>query len=382
MRHPSEGALRAYSDGTLGAPEREQLRRHLASCARCADRASTLDARTRRVHALLAELEPETSRDAVTPRLARQRFEAYRRERKERPVSGNLFARRYRPAWAVGLLVIVVAVTLTVPPVRSLAGELLGLFRVQTIEFTPVSEEAWPDEATMKAVAPEIERVFDEALTVTTAGEGHTLTEAEARGRAEFRVRLPDAGGEATRYEWTPPVHIAYHIDLPRISALFAELGYSDIDLPTSLYGKTVEADLAVVLTASYGDCPENAPAGDECTVLVQMPSPTASVPDGLDIDQLGRIYLELLGMPVEQASRLSERVDWTTTLVLPFPHHVNLTHEMVHVDGVEGTLIHSESPYRPAPEYLLTWIKHGVIYAFSGKGDYHQALDMASALR
>jgi hypothetical protein len=282
----------------------------------------------------------------------------------------------------VGILVTVVAVTLTVPPARSLAGEFLGLFRVQRIEFTPVGEEAWPDEATMKAVAPEIERVFDEALTVTSAGEGHSLTEAEARGRAEFPVRLPDAGGQTARYEWTPPVHIAYHVDLARITALFAELGYSEIDLPTSLDGKTVEADLAGVLTASYGACTEDTPAVVDCLTFVQMPSPTASVPDGLDIEQLGRIYLELLGMPVEQASGLSERIDWTTTLVLPFPHHVNLTHEMVRVDGVEGTLIHSESPYRPAPEYLLTWIKDGVIYAFSGKGDYHQALDMANALR
>lgn len=297
-------------------------------------------------------------------------------------MAGNPFSRRYRPAWALGLLVIVVAVTLTVPPVRSLAGEFLGLFRVQRIEFTPVSEEAWPDEATMKAVAPEIERVFDEALTVTTAGEGHTLTEAEARGRAEFRVRLPDAGGETARYEWTPPVHIAYQVDLPRVTALFAELGYAHVDLPTSLDGKAVEADVAGVLTASYGACAEDAPAGDSCMTFIQMPSPTASVPDGLDIDQLGRIYLELLGMPVEQASRLSERIDWTTTLVLPFPHHVNLTHELVRVDGVEGTLIHSESPYRPAPEYLLTWIKDDVVYAVSGKGNYHQALDVANRLR
>jgi hypothetical protein len=297
-------------------------------------------------------------------------------------MAGNPFSRRYRPAWALGLLVMVVTVTLTVPPVRSLAGELLGLFRLQRIEFTPVSEEAWPDEATIKAVAPEIERVFDEALAVTTVGESDPLTEAEARGRAEFRVRLPAAGGETARYEWTPPVHIAYQVDLPRINALFAELGYSDIELPTSLDGKTVEADLAGMLTASYGACAEDAPAGNDCMTFVQMPSPTASVPDGLDIDQLGRIYLELLGMPVEQASRLSERIDWTTTLVLPFPHHVNLTHEMVRVDGVEGTLVHSESPYRPAPEYLLTWIKDDVVYAVSGKGDHSQALDVANSLR
>ena len=297
-------------------------------------------------------------------------------------MAGNPFSRRYRPALALGLLVMVVAVTLTVPPVRSLAGELLGLFRVQRIEFTPISEEAWPDEATVKAMAPEIERMFDEALTITAAGEQQALTEAGARDRTEFPVRLPVSESEDALYEWTPPVHIAYTVDLPQIQALFTELGYQDIDVPKSLDGKTIEADFTGMLTASYGACSEDAPVGDGCVTFAQMPSPSASVPDGLDIDQLGRIYLELLGMPVEEAARLSDRIDWTTTLVLPFPHHVNLTHEMLPVDGVEGTLIQSESPYRPAPEYLLTWIKGDIIYAISGKGDHTKALELANSLR
>jgi hypothetical protein len=111
------------------------------------------------------------------------------------------------------------------------------------------------------------------------------------------------------------------------------------------------------------------------------MASPSATVPDGLDVDQLGRIYLELLGMPAEEAGRLSRQIDWTTTLVLPFPHHVNLTYETAPVDGVEGTLIHSESSYRPAAEYLLTWVKGDVVYAVIGKGDHTEALELADSL-
>jgi hypothetical protein len=279
------------------------------------------------------------------------------------------------------LLVALVAVTLSVPPVRSLAGDLLGLFRVQRIEFTPVSEEALPDEETLRAVAPEIERMFDETLTITAEGEPQSVTEESARERAGFALRLPASGQEIARYEWTPPVHIALEVDLPKIRALFAELGYRDIDLPAALDGKTVEADFAGIVTAYYGACDDDAPAGLDCTRFVQMPSPSATVPAGLDIDQLGRVYLELLGMPVEEAARLSERIDWTTTLVLPFPHHVNLTHETVSVDGVEGTLIHSRSGYRPAPEYLLTWVKDDVIYAVSGQGDSSEALELAASL-
>jgi hypothetical protein len=381
MRHPDEGKLRAFLDGALDAAECEDVRRHLARCARCAERAAVVETRTHRVGTLLAELEPQMVQGAISPRLARQRFEAYRQERKERHMARNLFSRRCRPAWAAALLVMAVAVTLTVPPLRSLAGDLLGLFRVQRIEFTPVGEDDWPDEATLQAVAPEIERMFAETLMITAQGEQQRVTEASARGRAEFPVRLPAVGGENAQIEWTPPVHILYAVDLPQIQAVFAELGYEDVDLPTSLDGKIVEADFAGILTTHYGACDQDGFEGQDCITFVQMPSPSASTPDGLDIDQLGRVYLELLGMPVDEATRLSKRIDWTTTLVLPFPHHVNITHETIQVDGVEGTLIHSESGYRPTPEYLLTWVKDDIIYAIAGKGDYSEGLAMAASL-
>lgn len=293
----------------------------------------------------------------------------------------NLFSRRYRLAWAGAVLAMLVMLTLTVPPVRTLAGDLLSLFRVQKIEFTPVDPEALPDDETLEAIAPGIERMFDETLTVTMEGEQEVVDEASARDRAEFPIRLPTTE-EEVRYEWAPPVHIAIQIDLPRIRALFNELGYQDVELPDALDGETVEADFQGMLTAAYGDCEDESSSRKDCISFVQMSSPTVSVPEDFDIDQLGQVYLELLGVTGEEAARLSERVDWTTTLVVPFPHHVNLTHETVHVDGVEGALICSNSEYRPSSEYLLTWIKDDIVYAITGKGDHAKALELASALK
>jgi hypothetical protein len=381
MRHADDGKLRAFLDGALAEGEHEAVQRHLASCPRCAEQAAVLEARNRRVHMLLAELEPQVDQDVVAPRIARARLEASLHERKERKMARNPFSRRYRPAWAAALLVMVVVLTLTVPPVRSLAGELLGLFRVQTIQFTPVSEDDWPDEATLQAVAPRIDRMFDQTLSITAQGEKESLTETLARERAGFPVRLPAGGEENAQHEWTPPMHISFEIDLPQIEAVFAELGYQQIDLPTTLDGETVEADFAGILATSYGACDLEGGEDRDCITFVQMPSPSASVPDGLDINQLGRVYLELLGMPVEEATHLSERIDWTTTLVLPFPHHINITHETIQVDGVEGSLIHSESSYRPTPEYLLTWVKDDIIYAIAGKGNTSEGLALAASL-
>jgi hypothetical protein len=292
----------------------------------------------------------------------------------------NPLSKRYRPAWAVAALVLLVVVTLTVPPVRTLAGELLGIFRVQQITFRSVDVEALPDEETLKAMDPEIERMFGDVLAVATESEPEELTEHAARERAPFPIRLPDAA-EPTRHEWTAPTQIAMEIDLPRLQALFSELGYRDIDLPQELDGATVRADFSGMLTTYFGDC-QGESVGQDCTTFIQMASPTVSVPDGLDIEQLGRIYLELLGTPSDEAAHLSKQIDWTTTLVVPFPHHVNLTHETMHIEGSEVTLLRSDSGYRPTAEYLLTWVEDDIIYAVAGEGDYAQALDWVTAIR
>ena len=290
----------------------------------------------------------------------------------------NPFAKRYRPAWGLAAVVFVVTVALTFAPVRALAGNLLGVFRVERIEFASVDTEALPEREQLEALAPELERMFGDTLAVTAEGETQDVTEAEARDLAPFPIRLP-AATEAERLQWTPAGGVEMAIDVDELQALFHELGYTDLELPAALDGTTVAADLSGTLTSFYGTCRE--PVDDTCIRLVQMASPTVSVPNGLDIHELGRIYLELLGTPADEAAALSQRIDWTTTLVLPFPHHVNLTHHEVVVDGVEGTLIHSESSYRPAREYLLTWVKDDVIYALVGRGDHAEALDLASSL-
>ncbi len=379
MRHISEGTLRALYDDALSTEERARVRQHLTTCGQCAQRASIVQQRADHVYALLSELESEPGARPVMPQTAHSQLAAYRQMRKEQRMARNPFSRRYRPAWFVAALALLTVVTLTVPPIRTLAGDLLAVFRVESVAFTPVDVEAFPNEEILEDLAPEIERTFGESLGVVTEKEPADVTEAEARERADFPIRLPDTT-EPTRHEWTPPIHISMEVDVSQIEALFTELGYEDVRLPQALEGRTVEADFSGMLTTYYGSCAD-ASVGRDCITLVQMASPTASVPDGLDIEQLGRIYLELLGTPTEEARQLSEQIDWTTTLVLPFPHHVNLTHETLSIEGVEATLVHSESGYRPT-EYLLTWVKGDVIYAVIGQGDSSEALSLAASLR
>ena len=294
----------------------------------------------------------------------------------------NPFSKRYRPAWAALTLVLLIVLTVTVPPIRTLAGELLSLFRVQRVEFVAFDPTRLPDEAAFEIAAPEFERMFEEQLTVEVEGEHDFVDEATARERADFPIRLP-SDREATRYEWSPPVHLTLTIDLPRLRALFAELGYQDIELPNALDGETVSMEFPGMLEAEYGPCSADAPSPDaECLSLLQLPSPVISAPDGLDVEQFGRIYLELLGMTEEEIALLSKRIDWTSTLLVPYPRHPDLAYKDVRVDGVDGALVHPNIEPQQYRAFLLTWIKDGIVYVVSGNGDHAEALALVETLQ
>ena len=379
MTHLTEGTLRAHRDGELSTERAAEVERHLRACRRCSAAAGKVGERAERVDSLLATVQPVHVPEPMTSQQAHDRFAVYRQRKEEERMARNPFAKRYRPAWGLTAVVLLTAAALTFSPVGAMAADLLGIFRVQRIEFALVDTEALPERERLEALAPEIERLFGETVAFTAEGEPRHVTEVEGRDLAPFPVRLPD-GAAADRHQWTPPGRVEVAIDRDQLQGLFRELGYTDFELPAAIDGTTLAADLSGTLESFYGACQE--PAAENCIRLVQMGSPVVSGPDGLDVQQLGRIYLELLGTPAEEAAALSQRIDWTNTLVLPFPHHVNLAHEEIIVDGVDGTLIHSESHYRPAREYLLTWVKDGVIYALVGRGDHAEALELAADLR
>jgi hypothetical protein len=172
-------------------------------------------------------------------------------------------------------------------------------------------------------------------------------------------------------------------VDLPRVRALLRELGYDDVDLPDSLDGAEISAAFETVVAAAYGTCEsKGAVSKGACTEFVQLPAPEVSAPPELDIDQLGQAYLQLLGLSAAEAERLGERLDWTTTLIVPLPESANLRLEDVSVDGVTGTLIRPPNHSRYGQEYLLTWVKAGIVYALHGSGSTGQALSIAGSLQ
>jgi hypothetical protein len=294
----------------------------------------------------------------------------------------NILGPRYRPAWAILAVALTLAIAFSFAPVRTLAGEFLGLFRVQRIQFVAVEEGQLPDKETLQAAAKTLEGVMRDQVQIQADGEPQVVDQATARALAPYPIRLPDAGLGEPQITLRPATRVSMQVDLASTRAMLAELGYDDIDLPDSLDGAEIEIDFAPLAIAAYGPCgPEAEDVDGACTVFTQMPATEVSAPPELDLEQLGQAYLQLAGMSADEAARYSERVDWTTTMIVALPSSSDLGFREVTVDGVTGTLVRPSSRSRNADEYLVTWLKEGMVYALFGKGADEEALRIVGSL-
>jgi hypothetical protein len=381
MRHLEEGQLRAYCDGALAAGERARVEAHLSTCARCAASARAVQARGTRIRELLESTAPNHA--PLATEAAWVRYRAHQ-EKREAAMRHNVFSRRYRSAWIAAGLIVALAVSFSFAPVRAWANGLLQLFRVQRIQFVEIDASQLASEEALEDAASKLEGIMQDEMTLEVNGEPRDIDAATAREEAGFPVRFPGALEAQPEITFQPGIEAEMTIDLPRVRALLNEMGYRDIDLPDSLDGATVGIQFEALLSTTYGSCPSDHGGtwAQDCVQFAQVPAPDVSAPPELDLSSLGQAYLQFLGLTAEEARQFSERVDWTTTLVVPLPQFANLDYQTIGVDGVEGTLLRPSPSSRYAQEYLLTWVKGDVVYGLHGSGSTEEALSIANSLQ
>jgi len=388
--HLSDGEIRAFLDGESAAPE---LATHLEQCPACQERLQALSARRLRLEQQLDGLAVDPARTPLAGSPARQRFEIYMTDKEKTPMLNKIFARPYRPAWITLGVIAVLALSLAFSPVRAIANSFLGLFRVQQITVVQVNPGNLPEQL---GSSSQLETFITDSLNVEKFGEEQAAADAsEATSLAGFAVRLP-SGLEGERIlKVQPGGRMTFTVDLPRLQAILDEVGYKDLHLPEELNGATVTVDVPKSVTAMYGDCaadleaarqegysPDSqiAPRLSNCTTLIQMPSPEVNAPPGLNVSQIGEAYLQLLGMTADEARQFASTVDWTSTFVIPIPR-TGTTSQTVSVDGVDGTYIQQNLENR-THQYLLMWVKDGLLYALTGPGKLQDALSLAGTIK
>ncbi|MGB8982452.1 MAG: DUF4367 domain-containing protein [Anaerolineales bacterium] len=388
-KHLSEGQLRAALDGELAG----EALRHLQSCDSCQMQQKTIRSQAQRIAdqlAFLASLRNDSPLPAPT---AWSRFQKTLTQ-KETPMFKKLFASTLVRYGVPALLVL--TLIFAFPGARALASQLLDLFRVQQVAVVPVDVTGIGELNGNDALAKQISQLISDSTAITKEpGDPVEANDVnQASELAGFTVRAP-AGMEPTRIRVTSGAAFTLTVNGTKAQALLDEAGRDDLVLPDAIDGAEISVDIPSGVNIAYGTCPShdardydpdeqssrNQRYADysDCVLFAQIPSPTVTAPPSIDVPQLAQMALEFTGMKSEEAKALTESIDWTSTLVIPIPRDGS-TYEEVSVDGVTGTLI--QRSFGSDPEYLLVWVRDGIIYAITGlSSDAQPAIEIANSL-
>ena len=386
--HLNDGQLRASLDHEL----REQEALHLRTCTICQERLVEISERSTLTSQSLSILDPHTDSMTASASIGRARLNETINQKESQNMFKKMFSRSTRPVWVGIGFVALLAFAMAFAPVRAIANSFLGLFRVEQVTVVRVNPENLPQDF---GASQNFETIFAEDVQVTGQGEPQTVADVqEASQLASIPVRLPTEVSGALTLAVKSPMQMTFNVNTTHIQAILEELGRTDIKIPEGIDGATVTADLPAIVAATYGDCgvsPETRPEGYDpddpdtfidtrCVSLIQMAGPTITAPPGVDLQQIGQAYLEIMGMDTKDAVRFSKNIDWSTTLVLPLPIG-NSEYSEVSVDGVTGTLIRVTDD-RGISSYTLLWVANDIVYALSGNGGASTALAIANSLK
>jgi hypothetical protein len=282
---------------------------------------------------------------------------------------------------ALGVLVLLL---FFVPGVRAAAVEFLGLFRVEQVQAIPFNPANLPENLEERML--DFDGLLQEQFAFSESGGPEEVADAAAASAlAGFDVRLPE-GDSPARLTVQPGGEAVMTIDLSLWQALLDEFAGGGPDLPASLEGKAVTVALSSSVTylsgeCAYEDAAPNRTHQQDCTALVQMPSPTVDAPPEMPVAELGEVFLQFLGLSAEDAARLSSTIDWTTTLVVPVP--TGSGYVEVDINGAEG-LLFSTRYESGTTNHSLIWVEDGILYALvvNGRQSADQVLALAEGLQ
>jgi hypothetical protein len=248
--------------------------------------------------------------------------------------------------------------------------------KITVIQFDP--KAAGNANEGLSANREAIEQIIDKNLKITGEDKLEEVASIEeAAAKAGFTPRIPSAMSDL-KLAYKPEMNASLTIDQPQMQAVLDAIG-ADVQLPEKVDGKQVNVNVKATVVAADGCSPDASSTDlpEDCTVLIQLPSPTVDAPEGLDIQKTGAAMLQFLGLSADEAARLSQRIDWTTTLLLPIPKDPSIQVSDLRVDGVPGTLLVADEENM----FALLWVKDGMLYMLRGQGGIDKASAIASSM-
>ncbi|HEY0606392.1 MAG TPA: zf-HC2 domain-containing protein [Herpetosiphonaceae bacterium] len=382
-----EGRLRSYLDDALDSAERGAIAWHLAKCADCRAQTETLRLVAAQVHQVLdvpaqpvnAQLALARLREsqAAQKRIAEQSVDS--------PSSGRgvlwrntmqQIARLWsgpRRMVATSLAAVVVMLSLLAfPPVRAAASRVLDVFRVQQVILMPISPERVEQFENLNLDG--ITLFVDEPKLINKPAEPRAVASADEASQAVgFPVQeltvFPDQVIDTKRQVIDRTI-LEFQVNVDGARKLLELLDIHDVTLPDALGEQPIVADVAPWTETRY--------TGQGYDLqLYQGHSPTMTLPEGTNLQEMGRALLRLLGMDPARADALSHQIDWSSTFILPIPQNVSDL-QQVSVGGAQGMLVGANR------DWMLYWQRDDRFYVLEGHGslDESQMIAAAESLR
>jgi hypothetical protein len=382
-----EGRLRAYLDDALSAAERRTIAGHVAECAGCRVQLETL-----RLVATEVQRVIDTSAQPVNVQLALSRLrqsQAAQQRIVEPSVDSSSSGRELlwrnimqqiarlwsgpRRMVAGGLAAVVITLSLLAfPPVRAAASRVLDVFRVQQVIMLPISPDRVEqlenlnfDGITLFVDEPKLVNEPAEPRTVASAAEASQAVGFPVQELTAFPDEVID-----TKMQVIDRTVLQFQVNVEGARQLLELLDIHDVTLPDALGTQPIVADVAPWTETRYNGLGYD-------LKLYQGYSPTMTLPEGTNLQQMGRALLRLLGMPPARADELSRQIDWSSTFILPIPPDVSDLRQ-VNIGDAQGMLVGAGN------DWMLYWQRGDRFYVLQGHGslDESQMIAAADSLR
>ena len=167
----------------------------------------------------------------------------------------NMQSRIPRLAWMVMAIVFILAVSLSFAPVRAIANNFLGLFRVEQIQVVEVD---YRNLSSQLGDSSQIENFLSQNVQVDEGGGIQEVTDAQTAAQMTgLDVRVISGFDGPVKFRVQPAAKAVFNMDLELVQAILKDLNRSDIQLPESIDGAVVTVEIPTAVISSYGDCPE-----------------------------------------------------------------------------------------------------------------------------
>ncbi|KXG78562.1 hypothetical protein AN618_03180 [Fervidicola ferrireducens] len=367
-----DGILQAYLDGELDEREKEMVKTHLDTCAKCKkvlDELKDLDEFAK--EKLAIDFNPSME-------FLKKRYKYFM----IRKGAENMI-KKYGKAVAAFAGVLLVFSAVLVSPVRDAVADFLGVFRMSRIEAVKITPED------IEKIRQRLNESGVKEIDLEQFGKFKSI----GGGFEEVKPEEVESAAEKVDFDFRPfgeldgyklafvgvekPQKLEITPDVEGINRLIMAFG-GEKTLPEEMDGKTFVIRTTGTVRQTFVS--EEERANFKSFVITQVGAPEIQVPEGVDLNAVREAMLELPLLPENIRQQLSGIENWQATIPIP----VDAEHSEVEDITVKGkpALLVKNRWGDNAFNYAILWTDNQTIFALDGSLPLEEMLKIAESLR